>query len=169
MRWLTNEDRPNIDEDEERYVGKFLERKDEWEDVVRHALREAIHRVEGMACIRRRHYPFMMWLMQRLVYPRMMQSPVNPVDTEIGEADEKGNLQVIVEGERSIRGRVVQLPIASNFREETGSGEDGEEGLGDHGLADLELDLVFEIFGMGERGVVEDEDVGKGGADEVEQ
>ena len=35
-------------------------------------------------------------------------------------------------------------------------------------MPDLEADLVLEVFRVGESGVVEDEEVGEGGADEVE-
>ena len=69
---LTNEDSPKIDEDEESDVRDFLEREDEWKDVVGYALGEAIHRMESVAGVRCRHDPLVMWLVQRLVDFRMM-------------------------------------------------------------------------------------------------
>lgn len=77
---LTNEDGPEVDESEEGNVCELLERKDEWKDVVWYTLREAIHRVEGVAGVRCRHYPPVMRFVQCLINLGMMQTPVDPVD-----------------------------------------------------------------------------------------
>ena len=67
--------------------------------MVRHALREAIQRVESVACVGGGHDPFVMWFMQGLVYLWMVQAPVDPVNQEIREANEEWEMEVIVEGE----------------------------------------------------------------------
>lgn len=61
-RGLTDEDCPDIDEDEESDVSEFLQREDEWEDMIRYALRESVYGMECMARIRRRHNPPVMRL-----------------------------------------------------------------------------------------------------------
>lgn len=153
---VVDEHRPEIDEDEEGDVGEFLEREDEGEDVVGEALGEAVHWVERVAGERRGHDPFVVRFVQRLVHPWVVQPSVDPVDAEIGEADEEGELQDVVQGERCVGWGVVELRVATGFDEEEGSGEDGHYGHRDHGLADLETDLIFEVFGVGEGCVVED-------------
>lgn len=75
--------------------------------MVRQALGETVHGVEGVARKRRRHDPLVMRLVQRLVYLRMVQTPVDPVDEEIREADKEGELQKIVESKRCIGGCIV--------------------------------------------------------------
>ena len=64
---VMDQDGPDVDEYEENNIGKFLQRKDEREDVIRDRLREAIHRVEGVRGIRRWHDPLVMRLMEVLV------------------------------------------------------------------------------------------------------
>ena len=133
-----------------------------------HALRKAVHGMEGMTSVRCRHDPFVVWLMECLINPRMMQPSMNPINTEIGEADEQWELYVVVNTERCIGGRIVQFSVASNFGEETWSGEDSHDGHGDHGLCDFESHLVFEVFWVGERRVIEYEKIGERGADEID-
>ena len=58
--------------------------------------------------------------------------------------------------------------MATHFTQEERRGEDGHDGERDHGLSDLEPDLVLEVFGMGEGGVVEDEEVREGSAHEID-
>lgn len=165
---LTNENGPDIDEHEECNVSKFLKWKDKREQMIRYTLGEPVHRVEGMTRVRRGHDPFVMRLVQGLVYLRMVQSSVDPVDAQISEADEQRKLKVVVESKGGIRRRIVEFTIPADFGEEAGGGENCHEGHGYHGLADLELDLVLEVFWVGEGSVVEDKEVGQGGADEVE-
>lgn len=99
---LTNENCPDIDEDKEYNVSKLLKWKDEWKQMIRYTLREPVHRVERMACIRRGHDPFVMGLVQGLIYPRMVQSSVDPVNAQVSEADEQRKLEVVVEREGGI-------------------------------------------------------------------
>lgn len=106
--------------------------------------------------------------MEGFVEAGVVEGAVDPVDEEVGEADEEGELEVVVEGEGCVRRGVVEFSVAADFEEEKGSGEDGHDGHGDHGLADFEGDLVLEVFGVGDGGVIEDEYVGEGGAYEVE-
>lgn len=94
---------------------------------------------------------------------------MDPVDEEIGEEDEEGELQVVVGGEGGGGGGVVQLGVAADFGQEEGHGQQGHDGHGGHGLVDFEPDLVLEVFRVLEGCVVEDEDVGRGRADEVDE
>ena len=94
---------------------------------------------------------------------------MNPVDAKICKADEQRELQVVVEGERSVRRHIVEFCVPTDLGKETRSGEDGHQWHRDHGLADLEFDLVLEVLGMGEGSVVENENIGEGGADEVKE
>lgn len=70
--------------------------------MVWYTLREAIHGVEGVAGVRGRHNPLVMRFVQRLVDSGVMQAPVDPVDTQIGEGNEQWELNVIVESKWSI-------------------------------------------------------------------
>lgn len=55
---VVDHDGPEIDKHEENDVSPFLEREDEWEDVVGNTLRPPIDGVEGMGRIGSRHDPF---------------------------------------------------------------------------------------------------------------
>ena len=136
--------------------------------MIRHTLRESIQWMKSVARVRRRHDPLVMRFVQRLVYQRMVQSAVDPVDEEIGEANEERELEDVVEREGRIRGAIVEFGKSAHFTEKQGRGEDGHYGEGDEGLFDLEPDLVAQVFGVCEGCVVEDEDVGKGRAEEVD-
>ena len=74
-----------------------------------------------------RHDPLVMGLMQRLVYLRMVQAPVDPIDEEIGEADKEGKLQKVVESKRRIRGCIVQFRVPANLGDEERCGENGHD------------------------------------------
>ena len=89
---LTDQDCPDVDEDEQQNIRKFLQGKEKREDVVGYALREAVERMEGMTGKGGRHDPFVMLLVQFLIDQRMMQSPVDPIDAQIGKKDEEGKL-----------------------------------------------------------------------------
>jgi len=77
-------------------------------------------------------------------------------------------LDDVVERERSVRGRVVKFSIATDFAEEGEGGEDCHERDGSESLLDLEADLVLEVFRMCEGCMIENEDVGEGGAEEID-
>ena len=49
---------PEVDEGKQAHIGKFLQRKDEWEDMVWQALGKAVQRVKGVARKRGPHGPF---------------------------------------------------------------------------------------------------------------
>ena len=102
LELLTDEDCPEVDEDEEGDICEFLQWKYEWEDVIWYTLRKAIHGVEGVASVRCWHDPFMMRFVQRPVNHGMMQSSVNPVDAQIRETDEQWKLKKVVESKGSI-------------------------------------------------------------------
>ena len=159
---------PDVDPDEQGDVGELLQREDEGEDVVGDALGVAVQRVEGVRGEGRRHDPAVVRLVQVLVDARVVQAAVDEVDAAVGEAEEERELQHVVPPARSLGRRVVHLGVAQDFAEEEGYGEDGHDGGRDEGLLDLLRDLVFEVFGVLEGGVVEDEQVGEGGAEKVD-
>ena len=165
---VVDEDGPDVYEDEEGDVGEFLEGEEEWEEVVWDALGEAVEWVECVRGVGRGHDPFVVGFVEGFVEAGVVEAAVDPVDQKVGEADEDGELEVVVEREGCVRRCVVEFSVAADFKEEEGSGEDGHDGHGDHGLSDFEGDLVLEVFGVGDGGVIEDEEVGEGGAYEVE-
>ncbi len=165
---LTDEDCPDIDENEERDISKLLKREDEWEHVVWHTLCKPIQRMKRMAGIWGWHDPLVMGLVQRLVDFRMVQAPVNPVDAQVRKADKQGELHNVVQRKGSIRRSVIKFAVTAHFGKETRGREEGHYWHGDHGLANLERHLVLQIFRVSEGGVIKDEEVGEGGADEIE-
>lgn len=104
---VMDKDGPEIYEAEKNHIGEFLERENKGEDMVRHALRPAIKRMECVRRKRRRHDPLVVWLVKGAVDQRVMQAAVNPVDEEVSEQDEKRELDKIVKRERGVRGVVV--------------------------------------------------------------
>lgn len=82
---IMNENGPEVDKNEEHNVGDFLEREDEWKDVIRERLCETVERMESMARVGRGHNPLVVRFMQMLIYEGMMKVSVDPVNTEIGE------------------------------------------------------------------------------------
>lgn len=110
-----------------------------------------------------------MRLVEGLVDERVVQAAVDEVDEAVGEEDEEGELDVVVEGEGLVRGVVVEFRVAAHFGEEEGDGEHRHVWHGCHGLLDLHANLVLEEFRVLEGCLVEDEVVGKGGDDAVEQ
>ena len=165
---VVDKDGPDIDKSKQRNVGEFLQREEEGEHVVGDALREAVERVERMARKRGRHDPLVVRLVQALVEFGVVQPAMDPVDEEVGEGDEKGELEEVVKGKGGVVGAIVEEGVAADFGNEEGSGEDGHDGEGGVGLFDFERDLVFEVFGVREGGVVEDEEVGEAGAEVVD-
>ena len=81
--------------------------------------------MEGMRGIRRRHDPFVVWLVERLVHHGMMQTAMDPVDEEVGEEEEERELDEVVQRERGFRGEFVELRVPAYFSHEEGRGEDG--------------------------------------------
>ena len=77
--------------------------------MIRYTLEKPIHRMEGVAGKRGRHNPFMMRFVQRFIHQRMMQPPVDPIDEEVGEADEEWNLEEVVKREGRIGWAIVDL------------------------------------------------------------
>ena len=64
--------------------------------MIGYALGETIDWMKGMARVGGGHYPFVVRFMQRLVHPGMMQASVDPIDEEVGEANEEGKLDDVV-------------------------------------------------------------------------
>lgn len=111
----------------------------------------------------------MVRFVQGLVDPRMMESAVNPVDEEVGEKDEEGELKPVVERKWCFRGSVVQFGPPSNFGQHTGRGEDCHNRHGFVGLDDFEAHLILQVFWMIYGGFVKDKNVGESGANEIQQ
>ena len=87
--------------------------------------------MEGVAGIWRRHDPFVVRLVQSLVYQRVMQASVDQVDPEVGEDQEAGELAQIIPGARAVGSGVVEFRVAAHLSHEERSGEDGHDGKGD--------------------------------------
>lgn len=154
---IVDQNGPNIDKHKERNISQLLKREQEREGVVGDGLSKSIKRVEGMRGKRRGHDPFVVRLVQALVDERVMQPAVDPVDAEVGEHDEEGELQPVVEGEGRVFGGVVELAVAAHLGEHQRHGAERHEGHGDHGLFHLEDDLVAKVLGMLESLLVEDQ------------
>lgn len=120
---LTDKNSPYVDKNEQCNVRKFLKREKVRVKVVRNALCETIHGVKGMACVRGGHNPFVMGFMQNLVHLGVVQTPVNPIDQEIGECDKQGELKEIVTSKRCIGRSVVKFGVAAYFAKEKGCRE----------------------------------------------
>ena len=125
---VVDEDGPDVYEDEEGDVGEFLEGEEEREEVVWNALGKAIEGVEGVRGVGRGHDPFVVGFVEGFVETGVVKAAVDPVDEEVGEADEEGELEVVVECERGVRRCVVEFSVAADFKEEQGSGENGHDG-----------------------------------------
>ncbi len=154
---VMDENGPDVYEDEEDDVGEFLEGEQKRVEVVWNALGEAVEGMERVRGVGRGHDPFVVGFVEGFVDAGVVKAAVYPVDAGVGEADEEGELEVVVECEGCVRGCVVEFSVPADFKEEKGGGEDGHDGHGDHGLLDFERDLVLEVFGMGKGGMVENE------------
>ena len=166
---IVNEDGPEVDEAKEEDVGHLLQREDEGEDVVRHTLGPAVKWVESVRGVGTGHDPLVVRLVQGLVDAGVVQTTVDPVDEEIGEADEEGELDEAVEGERLFRGGVVEFCESADFQNEEGRCEEGHWGHGFHSLSDLHSNLIAQELRVLVGGLVPDEDVGKRCDDKVDQ
>lgn len=164
---IMNEDSPQVDETEEEDVGDLLQREDEGEDVVGHALGPAVERVEGVGSERRGHNPLVVRLVESTVNARVVQSSVNPVDEEVGEEDEDGELKDAVVGEGLLGDGIVELGVAADLEDEEGCSQKGHWRHSRHGLLDFQGNLALEEFGVVEGGFVPNEDVGSSRDDEV--
>lgn len=129
----------------------------------------AVHGVECDCGVGGRHYPFVVGFVQGFVDGGVVETAVDEVDEAVGEDEEEGELEEVVPGEWRFGGRVVEFGVAAYFGEEEGCSEEGHVGHGVNSLCDFHADLVFEEFGVLEGGFVEDEDVGEGCDDEVEE
>ena len=102
-----------------------------------YALGEAVEWVECVARVRRRHDPPVMRFVQCFVHSWMMQCPMDPIDEEICEHDEEGELKSVVQGEGSFGWGVVELCVSAHFSEEEHDGENGHDGKRGQSLLDL--------------------------------
>ncbi|KAB8349513.1 hypothetical protein FH972_023539 [Carpinus fangiana] len=165
---VVDHDGPQVHKGEEADVGELGEGEDEGEDVVGDALGEAVERVEGVAGKGGRHYPLVVGLVQVLVDAWVVQAAVDPVDEEVGEADEEGDLQDVVPQAWAVGGAAVHLRVAAHLEEKGRQSAEGHQREGGKGLLDLQAHLVLEVLGVLEGGLVEDQEIGGGGDGEVE-
>lgn len=166
---VVDEDGPQVNKPEEEDIGNLLQRENKREDVVGHALGPAVERVESVRGKGRGHDPLVVRLVESAVDERVVQTAVNPVDEEIGEEDEDGELEDAVVGERLLGDGIVKLGVASDLEDEKGCSEKGHGRHGGHGLLDFQGDLALEELGVIEGGFVPNEDVRGGCDDEVYQ
>ena len=89
-----------------------------------------------------------------------MQASVDPVDEEICKGDKERKLHPIVQGKGRLSGGIIEASVAAHFAQEEGRCKDGHDGERTHCLADLQGDLVFEEFRVGECGFVEYKNIG---------
>lgn len=114
------------------------------------------------------HDPLVVRLVQRLIYALVVQTPMNPINAEVGETDKKWKLQPVVPRSWTLLRCIVELRVAAHFSQEPRRRKDGHDGKRNVCLLHLELDLVLEVSRMGERCLVEDEEVGRGRKDIVD-
>lgn len=105
------------------------------------------------------HDPFVMRLMKCLVDSRVVETTVDPVYAEVGEDEEEGELEVVVQWEGCLGGGIVKLPITAYLSCEERVGQDSHEGHGEQRLLHLERNLVLEVFRVLEGVVVEYEEI----------
>lgn len=164
---VVDQDTPKVDENEEADRNNAVEREDEGEDVVRQRLSVAVERVEGVAGVRCRDEPLVVWLVDVLVESGVVLESVNPVNEEIGEHQEKRNGKHCV-APAVVRNIVVELAVSSNFQHKPWDGQEVKWQESAHGRLDLETDLVLEEAWVLLHLLVEDVFVGETGKGEVE-
>lgn len=140
---VMNEDGPQVDETEEEDVGELLQREDEGEDVVGHALGPSVKRVEGVRGEGGGHNPLVVRLVESAVDAWVVQTSVNPVDEEIGEEDKDGELEDAVVGEGLLGDGIVQFGVTPDLEDEEGRGQESHWGHGGHGLLDFQGNLAL--------------------------
>lgn len=104
---LTNQDRPHRNENKKPQISNLLQGENHRENMIRKTLRPPIQRVESITGKRRRHSPFVVRFVKPAVYEWVMQAAMNPVDSTVGEADEKRVLQQCVSPEWGLAGEIV--------------------------------------------------------------
>ena len=113
---VVNEDSPEVDEPEQENVGHLLQGEEEGEDVVGHTLGPAVERMESVRGVGTGHDPLVVRLVECLVDAGVVQAAVDPVDKEIGEAYEEGELDEAVEWERLFSDGVVEFGISADLK-----------------------------------------------------
>lgn len=164
---VVDQDRPQVDKQEGAHEDELVHREENRIDVIRHRLSETIKRMERIRSIRARHDPLVVRLVQTLVDHGVVQPAMDPVDHKVGKHDEEEGLHPLVPAPLGNGRRVIELGEAADLEQEGRRGGDGHERHGDDGLLDFEPDLVVQELGVVEGLLVEDEDVGERGEDEV--
>lgn len=98
--------------------------------MIRYTLGETVEGVKGMARVWGGHDPFVMRFMQGFVYSGVMQTSMDPVNEEVGEANEQGELEDVVYPERGVGRGIVQFGVSLDFTDEKRDGKDGHDGKG---------------------------------------
>ena len=81
--------------------------------------------MKGVACERGGHDPLVVRFVKSFVHARMMQTPVDPIHEKVGEENEKGKLQDVIQSEWRFCRRIVHLGISFDLCEEEGHGQNG--------------------------------------------
>lgn len=158
-----------VDKYKQCYVCYFLQWEDEGEDVIWQVLCVVVKRVEGVVGKGCGYDLFVVRFVEVFVYLGVVKVMVNLVDVKVGEEEEEGDLELVLLWLGGFVECVVEEVVILDFGDEEGGGVEGYDGYGFVGLFDFELDLVFEEFGVFKGFFVEDEEVGEGGEDEVDQ
>lgn len=145
---VMDEDGPKDDKYEEHEERKLVHREYERKYVIREGLCPTIRGVEGIRSKRGRYHPLVMLLVESLVYERMVQASMNPINAEIGEEEEQGELQDVVPQSRSIGRSIIHLGVSASFGKDQGKSEERHARKRHESLLDLHSNLIFEIFGM---------------------
>lgn len=145
---VVNEDGPDVDKYKEGKVCHLVEREKQGVEVVWERLGEAIDGVEGMAGVGSGHDPFVVRLVEALVDCWMVKTAVHPVDAQVREQDEEGELCPVVPAARAVLGPLVELAVSLDFEQKTGGGEDGHAWHGGGSLLNLEGNLILQKFGV---------------------
>ena len=80
---------PDVHKHKKTKVQHLMQRKQEWVYMVWATLQEPVQWVESMTCKGSGYLPSMMRLVHSLVYPRMMQKAMDPIDEAVCEYNER--------------------------------------------------------------------------------
>ena len=93
---VVDHDGPEIDKDEEKDIGEFLQRKHKGIHVIRKPLSEPVKGMESVGGKGSWHNPLVVRLVQPLVDQWVVQVSVDPVDAVVREAEKEGELKKVV-------------------------------------------------------------------------
>lgn len=92
----TDQHSPDGNKDKQTQICHLLQREEKRENMVWHTLAPAVEGMECIAGIRRGDNPLMMGLVKTLVDKGMVETSMDPVDTEVGKRHEQRELEIVV-------------------------------------------------------------------------